>query len=104
MCHRVSEGTAWRCNCGYEFGQPVEQVRTLLRGQRTTASITLAMSIVADAIVGYFIYIGFGIVTIITLISLLLWTVRNVRQLWITGSSLRQLKDRGLPVATIHKG
>ena len=57
MCHRASDARAWQCDCGYEFGQSVDKVLELLRGQRKSAAATLAFVVFLDvAMVGAVIY------------------------------------------------
>jgi len=109
MCHRSSPGSAWRCGCGYEFGQSVEKVRVLLRDQQTTGRILLSMLLVLDlAAVGGMIYAamhGLFVYSSLLFVALSTSTVRTVRKLQITRASLRQLaeRDAALPTAIVHK-
>ena len=101
MCHRASEASAWRCSCGYEFGQHPETVCELLRAQRTSARIMLAVLIAIDlaalggviygALHGFLVVFGFGFAALIG------WTLRAVHKLALTGTSLRQLSKHALP-------
>jgi hypothetical protein len=109
MCHLVSHPSAWRCDCGYEFGKRVDQTLALLRDQRTTTGIALGLLITLDlaiagvvivlAVLGmgvFFPVLGFG--------ACLGMTAKVARKLAITRSSMRQLAPRPLPKAMLHKG
>src|SRR6516162_4785104 len=49
MCHQANEDRAWQCRrCGYEFGQPVEKVQELLRGQLRSAHIVFWLFLLID--------------------------------------------------------
>ena len=102
MCHRVNAENATRCDCGYEFGQPVEAVIELLRDQHTRTWITLVFSFLAFAasVVGLLFQPFFAVFLIG---GTFLWTGRMFRKLWITRASLRQLGDRKLPEARLLK-
>jgi hypothetical protein len=116
MCHTVNEDRDWQCQkCGYEFGQPVERVRELLRDQMTNAKIALVMLIILDlGVLGLPIYGALsrsGIILfpgIFSVAFLTRWTVKNVQKISITRESLRALADHGkpaeLPKATLHSG
>ena len=105
MCHRASDDRAWRCACGYEFGQPVEKTRELLRDQLTTAKITLAIVAVLDAgaVVGMIeallhgvgVFCGFGFALLV------IGTIRQVRKIAISRESLRLLAPKDLPTARV---
>ena len=63
MCHTVNADVDWRCGrCGYEFGQPIEKVRELLRdqlrGARIAFWILLVLILAAFAGPGYLAYAG----------------------------------------------
>jgi hypothetical protein len=100
---------AWRCGCGYEFGQTVERVRALLRDQQASAWIALAVVAFVDAtavfgavfaaIHGWIVVSAFGF-TALTLV-----TARSVRRLLITRASLRQLaeRDAAIPRAVVRR-
>ena len=109
MCHRSSPGSAWQCGCGYEFGQSVENVRALLRGQQMTARILLAMLLVLDlATAGGVVYAamhGWVVYSTVIFSALIVGTTRTVRKLRITRESLRQLAERDavLPTAIVHQ-
>lgn len=103
MCHRVSEERAWQCECGYEFGQPVDKVIELLRDQRTNARIMLVFSILAMAAAVALLIFG-PFFSIWLLGGGIAWTGRNLRKLLITRASLKQLADRKLPEAKLLKG
>jgi hypothetical protein len=102
MCHRVNAENATRCDCAYEFGQPVDNVLELLRDQHTRTWITLVFSILALAasLVGLFFLPFFGM---FLFGGTFLWTGRMARKLWITRASLKQLGDRKLPEARLLK-
>ena len=102
MCHRANEQRAWQCNCGYEFGQPVERAIELLRDQRTNTWFMLVFSILALA--GSLALLIFGRFTSIWLFAgCFIWMGRNIRKLLITRASLRQLDARKLPEAKLLK-
>jgi hypothetical protein len=108
MCHRVSAATAWRCACGYEFGQSLERVRELLRDQQTSLRIALAFLLVLDvaAVAGavYAAMHGFIVFSALGFTTLILATARAAQKLWITRASLRQLASRDtLPRAVVHR-
>lgn len=107
MCHRASDARAWQCDCGYEFGQSVDKVLELLRGQRTNARITLAIVVGLDAaMAGAMIYAfmhGVVVISGVLLIGLTYWTVRSVQRLRITNESMRQLGPKTLPEARLLK-
>jgi len=109
MCHRSNSGSAWQCGCGYELGQSIENVRTLLRGQQTSAWVLLPMLLVLDlAAVGGVIYAamhGLVVNPMIIFGALITGIARTVRKLRITRESLRQLakRDAALPTAIVHK-
>lgn len=102
MCHRSSEERAERCDCGYEFGQPVEQVIELLRDQHTRTWITLVFAVLALAasVVGMLFFPFFAMFLIG---GTFLWSGRMSRKLWITRSSLKQLGARKFPEAKLLK-
>ncbi|HMG23025.1 MAG TPA: hypothetical protein VK607_16935 [Kofleriaceae bacterium] len=109
MCHRTSAASAWRCSCGYEFGQTAERVRELLRDQQTNAWITLiALALLDVAAVAGAVSAaihGFIVVSALGFTALTLLTVRAVRKLVVTRASLRQLArlDAALPRAILHR-
>ena len=103
MCHRANEETAWQCSCGYEFGQSLAKVRVLLRSQRVNAWIALVILLALTAAALYAAVTGFGILPFLGFIVLVVSAMRSVRTLWITRTSMRQLANRDLPVATLHK-
>jgi hypothetical protein len=107
MCHRASDARAWQCDCGYEFGQSVDKVLELLRGQRTNARITLAVVAGLDvSMIGAMVYAlmhGVAVVSGFLLIGLTYWTFRSVQRLRITNESMRQLAAKTLPEARLLK-
>jgi hypothetical protein len=109
LCHVASEPTAWRCSCGYEFGQSADQVVALLRDQRTNTSIVLGLLVVLDAAaVGWLVYTalygGHLIFSVTAIIGLGVWTARMARKLEITRESLRQIAAQHEPPrAIVHK-
>jgi hypothetical protein len=105
MCHRASEDRAWHCACGYEFGQPVERTRELLRDQLTNAKIMLGIfggldlammgGMVFAAMHGVFVSPGLALV-------LLTWlAARNIRKIRISRESLQLLAAKDLPAARV---
>jgi hypothetical protein len=109
MCHHGNPRSAWQCgDCGYEFGQSLEKVQTLLRDQRTTSAILLSVLLVVDigaitavlwAAVG-----GFFVVPMLCFLVLISMTVHTGRKLLITRKSLRQLAERhALPTAIVRR-
>jgi uncharacterized membrane protein YfcA len=58
MCHQPDEDRVWSCaRCGYEFGQPVEKVLELLRGQlRSQAIIVLMLLTLLGGLVTIFLF------------------------------------------------
>lgn len=107
MCHRASDARAWQCECGYEFGQSVDRVLELLRGQRKNAWITLVCVAVLDVVmIGGIIYAaihGVVAVSLIVFMGLLYATFRSVQRLRITSESMRQLSAKTLPEARLLK-
>jgi hypothetical protein len=107
MCHRVNDALAWQCDCGYEFGQSVDKVLELLRGQRTNARIALWIVVVLDvAMLGGIAYAamhGVFVFSFIVFGFLMYWTVRAVQRLRITNESMRQLSAKSLPEARLLK-
>jgi hypothetical protein len=109
LCHRSSSGSAWQCQCGYEFGQSIDKVRVLLRDQETNAWIVLGVLLVLDlAAIGGAIVVGvlgLGWLPWIAPGLLIAATVRTLRKLRIARESLRQLAERHapLPKATLRK-
>lgn len=113
MCHQANEDRAWACRrCGYEFGQPIEKVIDLLRGQRRTAWITFWLFLVLT--LGLAGWLGFGLevlpvpmlVPILSACFATLWTVRAAHRIRITRQSLRALgaQRTELPKATVRSG
>lgn len=108
MCHRASTRSAWRCSCGYEFGQDIDKVLVLLRDQRRTAriglavlgSLTAAMAVGASVALYYFDAV-FGPAIVFGALCVL--TARVAHKLLITRASLRQLEKRELPRAQLLK-
>lgn len=101
MCHRASESTAWRCACGYEFGQDLDTVRGMLRSQLHTAYITTALFVILDlASLGMLLFVPM-IVPIVAFIALTRATAKSVRKIFISRESLRQLAPRELPTARL---
>ena len=45
MCHAVTAADNPECDCGYEFGQDVDKVLKLLRGQLTSSWFMLALAL-----------------------------------------------------------
>src|ERR1043165_2946026 len=84
MCHQVNEQLDWQCRrCNYEFGQPIEKVRILLRDQMTNARIAfwslVACTLALFAIPGYLLYSGSAIILVPGMLPVLLvtrWTIR----------------------------
>jgi hypothetical protein len=108
MCHRVSDNRAWRCGCGYEFGQEVAKTRELLRDQLVTAKIVFAIMVVVDlgiatAIVAAAIYYGLVLVPLFGFAAAVLFTARTGRKILIARESLRLLAPGKLPKATVVK-
>jgi|SRR5450432_980582 hypothetical protein len=107
MCHRASDALAWQCDCGYEFGQSVDKVLELLRGQRKSAAATLAFVVFLDvAMVGAVIYSamhGVIVLSFFLVLGLVYWTFRSVQRLRITNESMRQLAAKPLPEARLLK-
>jgi hypothetical protein len=107
MCHRASESRAWHCACGYEFGQPVERTRELLRDQLTNARIMLGIfgtldlatmgAMVLAAMHGVFIAPG------LLLVGLTWISARSLRKLRVTRESLKLLAPKDLPAARVVK-
>ena len=99
----MSAETATRCDCDYEFGQPVEDVIGLLRDQHTRTWITLVFSILAFAasVVGM---LFFPLAAVFLIGGTFLWAGRMARKLLITRASLKQLGARKLPEAKLLKG
>jgi hypothetical protein len=103
MCHRASEDRAWRCRCGYEFGQPVDRTLELLRSQTVNAKITLGIFVVLDAgavfgmieaaLHGYIVFSG------VVFVALAIGTIRPIRKLAIARESTRLLSAKALPTA-----
>ncbi len=121
MCHTVNEDRDWQCRrCGYEFGQPIERVRELLRDQMTNARIALWFLIAADvvlfAIPLYCIFIGARVVILpgmLVVAFLTRATVKNAQKISISKQSLRSLAEQDpekkpdkpdLPQATLRSG
>lgn len=102
MCHRVSAERTERCDCGYEFGQPVDDAIELLRDQHTRTWITLVFSILAlaSSLVGM---VFFPFLAMFLIGGTFLWTGRMLRKLLITRASLKQLAGRKLPEARVLK-
>jgi hypothetical protein len=105
MCHRASDARAWQCTCGYEFGQSVDKVLELLRGQRTNARIMLGIMVGLDAaMIGGMVYAamhGVAVISGIVFIALTYWTFRSIQRLRITSESMRQLSAKTLPEARL---
>ena len=116
MCHTVNEDRDWQCQrCHYEFGQPVERTRELLRDQRTNAKIAFGFLLVIDvamlALPAIALYAGSRMVImpgILTVIFLTRATVKTFQKISISNASLRALADHGkpteLPKATLRSG
>jgi len=107
MCHRVSEATAWQCNCGYEFGQRTEVTVQLLRAQRkrTRAQLGVLLALDVGAIFGvvYAAFHGFVVFSVLGFALLTTWTLRAVSRLSVTRTSLRLLEQAPLPEARARK-
>jgi len=99
----MSAESSARCDCDYEFGQPVEKAIALLRTQQTNTWITLVFAILALAVS----VVGMVIAPFIAIFAIgitFLWAGRMFRKLLITRASLRQLGHRKLPEAKLLKG
>jgi len=105
MCHRASGADAWRCPCGYEFGQSVDKALELLRDQRTNTRITLGLLLLVDVgALGAVVLAGLsGAIVFAGLGGLFVATARTTRKLALTGESIRQLSRRELPKAMLRK-
>jgi hypothetical protein len=107
MCHRASEARAWQCNCGYEFGQNPDQVIVLLRDQRRTTRITLAILLCLETMmiggVVWGLQNGWVVLPTVPFIAVTIWTVRAAIKLAVTRASLRQLGAKSLPEAKLLK-
>jgi hypothetical protein len=108
MCHRVSEGYAHNCRCGYEFGQTVDKAIELLRDQRTNARIGLvvlgSLTLATMALACYLVVeLGIVVRSMVPFALLLLATIRTGQKLSLTNTSLRQLGARTLPTARLLK-
>jgi len=105
MCHRASEDRAWRCSCGYEFGQPVERTRELLRDQLTNAKIMVGLFGVLElGIAGAMWLAAMYIPLIFPLAGVVATTgglARNIRKLRVSRESLRLLAPKELPAARV---
>jgi hypothetical protein len=112
MCHQANEELDWQCRrCAYEFGQPVERVRELLRDQITSARIIfwilLVLLLAVLAIPAYLAYLGSRIVFVpgvLTLFFLMRSTIRARQRIRISHESLRSLdrQQAELPKATVR--
>jgi hypothetical protein len=105
MCHRASEERAWRCSCGYEFGQPVDRTLELLRGQSVNAKITLGVFLVLDAgavfgVIEAALH-GFVVFSGVIFVALVIGTTRPIRKLAIARESTRLVSARALPTARV---
>lgn len=76
----------------------------MLYSQRTNARIAVVILLALTAAALYAAVTGFGMLGALGFVMLVVWTLRNVRTLWITRTSLKQLARRDLPVATLKKG
>lgn len=111
MCHVVNEGTAWRCGrCGYEFGQPIDKVRELLRGQLLSSRITFwcLLVLLVGVLAGpaYLAAQGTGIVVMPGIVTVVLITramLRASSKISISRQSLASLarQQTPLPKATV---
>jgi hypothetical protein len=105
MCHRANEDRAWRCACGYEFGQPVDRTLELLRGQAVTAKITLGVFVALDAAAAFGMYVAalHGLIFFpgIVVVALVIGTIRPIRKLAIARESTRLLSAKLLPTARV---
>ena len=105
MCHRTSDDRARRCQCGYEFGQPVERTLELLRRQRNSAMIVLCLFLVLDAGALFGMYEaalhGFVVFSGFVAVALVVGTLRPIRKLGIARESARLLAPKQLPTARV---
>ena len=101
MCHRASESTAWRCSCGYEFGQNVEKVRDMLRAQLRTSWFAFGSLLVADLALVALAVVGLALTPVLVLAALLGATGRSARKILVSRESLRQLAPAELPTARL---
>jgi hypothetical protein len=101
MCHRASEGTAWKCACGYEFGKDIETVRGMLRSQLRNSWITFSLVLVLDLGLVALAVAGAALTPIFALLALLGVTSRTLRKILVSRESLRQLAPAELPTARL---
>jgi hypothetical protein len=107
MCHDVIMSDERECSCGYEFGQDIDKVLKLLNAQLMGAWIVFGIVIALDLMaVGGTIYLvhyhGIIVYSLFVFVALMLWTARAARTILITRESMRQLKKRRLPKATLR--
>ena len=111
MCHRANDGTAWQCvKCLYEFGQPIEKVRELLRMQLKTSRIGLLIFALLDlAMIGGVIYALFHQLVLISMplcVLMAFWTYRFADKVSVSKESLASLERQQaeLPKAKVVSG
>jgi hypothetical protein len=107
MCHQANEDRAWSCRrCAYEFGQPVEKVLELLRGQlRSQTIIVLVLLALLGGLVAAIVF-RIPVATSVAILTLVMnasWLARASHKLALTRSSLRSLSARHheLPKAVV---
>lgn len=108
MCHQANEDRAWQCRrCGYEFGQPIDQVIDLLRGQlRTNRILFASFAALEVALVGGYIWLHLLLPPILPATAFVVGMVLTVRaafRIRLTRESLRALsaQQAALPKATL---
>ncbi len=109
MCHVANRSDAARCDdCGYEFGQSIETLRGLLRGQYRRWAVALATLVIVDvALLGAIAYLAAfmraAIIPALALVASLRGTITAARKIGITRHSLKLIgaKEAALPKATL---
>jgi hypothetical protein len=101
MCHRASESTAGRCQCGYEFGQDIDTVRRLLRRQLRSSVAASAALVIGNLGLVALAAVSHTVIPLLGWYPLLRLTARSMRTIAVSRESLRQLAPRQLPPARL---
>jgi uncharacterized membrane protein YvbJ len=106
MCHRANRNTAKECgDCGYEFGQSIDALRSMLKTQLTNSRATFWVLAVTElalaAVVALGVIYGFVIFPLIPFVFVTYQLASAAKKISITKHSLKLTEPKQLPKATL---
>lgn len=106
MCHRGNREPATQCSdCGYVFGQSIDTLRGLLKSQLANARamfwVLVATELALAGVVAIGVFYGFVIFATLPFVFVTYQLVGAARKISITKHSLKLIKHKELPKATV---